>query len=402
MRRSLFLLVIICLLPAFTLYPRSKPVASIPFEMVGTYVVLKAKINNSSTLNLILDTGVRCTIITELFPEDSLSLNYSSYQELQGLGGNSGARALYSDSNTIVLNKKLKFTHRTAYYLENNFLNLSQQTGYKINGLLGADCFRDYIVQIDYTHRKVRFYQHENFEVPKGYGYMPMIIDRQKMYIQLSILETDYNRRNIKMLIDSGAELTAWFQTLTNNAVDIPEKSVRGRLGEGLSGEINGVFARVPQICIANFCVKDPIVAFPDSSTISEIVRSSDRDGTIGSQLLSRFNLMIDTHARKFYFKPNSSFKNPFSYNIAGIEIARVVYLIPQIEIINIWKSSPAEKAGLQTGDIITEINYEKTFGMTAEEVRNYFNRSRSKPLNITVNRNGAVMNFKVEMKAKI
>ena len=47
------------------------------------------------------------------------------------------------------------------------------------------------------------------------------------MYLHLSVLETEEELRTIKMLIDTGAELTAWFQTLTNNAVRIPQKSVK-------------------------------------------------------------------------------------------------------------------------------------------------------------------------------
>jgi len=164
-------------------------------------------------------------------------------------------------------------------------------------------------VQIDYTARKVRFYDKDKISVPKGYGVMPMTVEKQKMYINLSVLETDSARRSIKMLIDTGAELNAWFQTLTNKAITIPEKSIHGRIGQGLSGEVTGIFARVPQICIANFCVKNPIVVFPDSAVIAGIIQNSDRDGTIGSQLLSRFNLIIDPFNKQFYFKPTATSK---------------------------------------------------------------------------------------------
>jgi len=245
-------------------------------------------------------------------------------------------------------------------------------------------------------------YRHEQFIAPKGYGVMPMTLQRQKMYIHLSVLETDSARQTIKMLIDTGAELTAWFETLTNKAVNIPEKSIRGRIGEGLSGEINGVFARVQQLCIADFCVKDPIVAFPDSAAISQIARTSDRDGTIGGQLLNRFNLIIDTHNRKFYFKPNSTFKNPFTYNIAGIEVAHTSGLFPQVEVIHVWKDSPAERAGIQVGDLISEINFQRLSEISIAEVRHYFQKPSKNPLKMLVERNGSYKKLELEMKGKI
>jgi len=376
-------------------------VASIPFETVGSYIVLDARINQSSKLKMILDTGLRNTIITELFPGDSVDLKPGELHELQGLGEGKSFKAYQSEANNIQIGKII-LPNRMVSAFEEDFFNLSQQTGVKINGLLGVDFFRDYVVQIDYSNRRIRLYNHRQFTAPKGYGVMPMVLQRQKMYIHLSVLETDSARQTIKMLIDTGAELTAWFETLTNKAVNIPEKSIRGRIGEGLSGEINGVYARVQQLCIADFCVRNPIVAFPDSAAISDVVRTSDRDGTIGGQLLNRFNLIIDTNNRKFYFKPNSTFNKPFSYNIAGLEVAHTAGFLPQVEVIQVWKDSPAERAGIRIGDIITEINFQQLSQLSIAEVRHYFQTSSHKPLNLLIERNGSHKKLELEMIAKI
>jgi len=392
---------LIFLLFAENVSAKNKIVASIPFEMVGSYIVLDTKINQSSKLKMILDTGLRCTIVTELFAEDSLNLNYDELRDLQGLGFGKSFFAYESSDNNIQVGKII-LKNRPVYAFKEDVFNLSLQTGVKINGLVGVDFFRDYVVEIDYSSRRIRMYEPEVFVAPKGYGVMPMILQRQKMYIHLSVLETDSALQTIKMLIDTGAELTAWFETLTNKAVSIPEKSIRGRIGEGLSGEINGVFARVEQLCISNFCVKNPIVAFPDSTSIRQIVRTSDRDGTIGGQLLSRFNLIIDTRNRLFYFKPNSSFNKPFVYNIAGLEVAHGSGLLPHAEVITVWKDSPAERAGVQTGDIITEINYNKIFGLSISDIRHFFEVPSKIPLKLIIERNGSYKELLIDMKAKI
>lgn len=402
MRKLVFLVIYLFFsLVCMALRP-NKPLVSIPFEMVGSYIVVEVRINESSRLKFILDSGVRSTIITELLPGDSILLTYNNIRDLQGLGRGATLNALVSNDNTIFIGRKFKLFNKTIFVLQEDIFNLTRQTGTKINGLLGADFFQDYIVQIDYTARKVRFYDKDKISVPKGYGVMPMTIEKQKMYINLSVLETDSARRSIKMLIDTGAELNAWFQTLTNKAITIPEKSIHGRIGQGLSGEVTGIFARVPQICIANFCVKDPIVVFPDSAVISGIIQNSDRDGTIGSQLLSRFNLIIDPFNKQFYFKPNSNFKKPFVYNIAGIEVAQTYAFFPQIEVINVWKGSPAEQAGIKVGDLINEINFQKIFSMTLSQVRGYFEHASKRPLRMILQRDGKMLDVEVEMKAKI
>ena len=400
MRKALILIFGLFVLST-NLFCKNKLISTIPFEMVGSYIVVNVKVNNSTPLKMILDTGVRSTIITELFSDDNIEMKNGELRELQGLGAGNQLFAFESDSNNIMIGK-FELKNRLVYVLPDNIFKLTNQTGTKINGLLGVDMFRNNIVQLDYSARKIRIYDYENFEAPENYGVMPMIIQRQKLFIQLSVLETDSAKRSIKMLIDTGAELSAWFQTLTNKAITIPEKSIKGRIGQGLSGEVNGIFARIPQICIANFCVKNPIVAFPDSSSISGIIQNTDRDGTIGSQLLSRFNLIIDTQNKKFYFKPNENFKKSFVFNIAGIEIAQSIALLPQVEIVNIWKGSPAEQAGLEIGDIINEINYQKAFSLNLSEIRIFFERPSKLPLKLLVSRGGVTKEFSLNMKAKI
>jgi len=400
MRKALILVIGLFVLSTDS-FCKNKLIASIPFEMVGSYIVVNVRVNNSTTLKMILDTGVRSTIITELFSNDNIEMNKGELRELQGLGAGNQLFAYECDSNNISIGK-FELKNRLVYVLPDNIFKLSNQTGTKINGLLGVDLFRNNIVQLDYSVRKIRIYDYENFKAPKNYGVMPMIIQRQKLFIQLSVLETDSAKRNIKMLIDTGAELSAWFQTLTNKAITIPKKSIKGRIGQGLNGEVNGIFARIPQICIAHFCVKNPIVAFPDSSSISGIIQNTDRDGTIGSQLLSRFNLIIDTQNKKFYFKPNENFKKSFVFNITGIEIAQSIALLPQVEIVNIWEGSPAEQAGLEIGDIIDEINYRKTFALKLSEIRMFFERPSKLPLKLLISRGGVTKEFSLNMKAKI
>lgn len=402
MRRILALVIIILLAGDSAFAVRNRPVASVPFEMVGSFVVINVSVNGSGRLRFILDTGVRNTIITELHAEDSVDLEYSRMRELQGLGSGNVMNAYVSDGNTFQLNRKFKLSNRSVFVLTDDIFNLSRQTGSKINGIAGADFFANHVVAIDYSRRRLRFYDPATFVAPDDFGVMPMTLEGQKMYLHLSVLETEEELRTIKMLIDTGAELTAWFQTLTNNAVRIPQKSVKGRIGEGLSGEVTGIYARVPQICIANYCVRNPVVVFPDPQSIAGIIRDTDRDGTIGGQLLRRFNVIIDTHHRKFYFKPNAYFKKEFKYNVAGLEVVQAIDGIPQFEVIHVWDESPAARAGLRDGDMITAIDGQNVFSMTLAEMRAVFEKPSSRLLRIKVQRESKMLDFELDMKPRI
>lgn len=384
----------------FSANAKSKKIESIPFEMVGSYVVINVKINNSSPLNLILDSGIRNTIITELEPSDKISLNFSDVKDMMGLGGGSVLEAFTSNFNTLKIGK-LKFQNKTVYVLKNDVFNLSKHSGTKINGLIGVDFFQDHTVEIDYSSRRVRFYESETFEAPKGYGMLPISVESQKMFVELSVIESDSTHKQVKMLMDTGAELNAWFQTSTKESVKVPPKWVQGTIGEGLNGIITGKYSHIPQICFGDFCLRNAIVSFPDSATITGIVSNSKRDGTVGSQLLSRFNLFIDYKQRKFYFKPNSNFKKPYTYNVAGIEIIQYSPLIPVIEVMDVWANSPAAHAGVKRDDQIIEINGIRAFQMSIGEIRRIFETPSKRTLNLTLKREKEEIMVKIDMRDK-
>ena len=384
----------------FSANAKSKKIESIPFEMVGSYVVINVKINNSSPLNLILDSGIRNTIITELEPSDKISLNFSDVKDMMGLGGGSVLEAFTSNFNTLKIGK-LKFQNKTVYVLKNDVFNLSKHSGTKINGLIGVDFFQDHTVEIDYSSRRVRFYESETFEAPKGYGMLPINVESQKMFVELSVIESDSTHKQVKMLMDTGAELNAWFQTSTKESVKVPPRWVQGTIGEGLNGIITGKYSHIPQICFGDFCLRNAIVSFPDSATITGIVSNSKRDGTVGSQLLSRFNLFIDYKQKKFYFKPNSNFKKPYTYNVAGIEIIQYSPVIPVIEVMDVWANSPAAHAGVKRDDQIIEINGIRAFQMSIGEIRRIFETPSKHSLNLTLIREKEEVTVKIDMRDK-
>lgn len=397
MRRAVILAFLYFLVVDISAGNKPKSIASIPFELVGSYVIIKVKINNSSNLNLILDSGIRNTIITELMPGDQMTLNYSDVKELMGLGGGDHLEAYASNSNTLKIGK-IKFDYKTVFVLKNDVFNLSKHTGTKINGLIGLDFFQDYAIEIDYSNKRVRFYNSKTLGSPVGYGVLPITIESQKMFVELTVLQSDSTRKPVKMLLDTGAELNAWFQTTSKESVHLPAKWIQGTIGEGLNGIITGKYGHIPQICFGDFCLIKPIVSFPDSSTINGIIANSKRDGTIGSQLLSRFNLFIDYADKKFYFKPNGNFKNRYSYNVAGIEIVQITPLFTLSEVLAVWKNSPAEKAGVLKGDQIMEVNGTRAFEYSLSEIRKIFETPSRNPLKLVLKREKEEVTVEIDM----
>ena len=74
---------------------------TLPIELVNNLVIIKVQINASDTLKFLLDTGVKTSVLTELFPDQKLNLDYQGYVNILGLGGQDTIKAKLSPNNKI-------------------------------------------------------------------------------------------------------------------------------------------------------------------------------------------------------------------------------------------------------------------------------------------------------------
>jgi len=69
-----------------------------------------------------------------------------------------------------------------------------------------------------------------------------------------------------------------------------------------------------------------------------------------GNELLRRFNMIINYGQKEIHLLPNSHFGEPFDYSYTGLGF----YVMDgNIQVEDVVKDSPADKAGFKVGDII-------------------------------------------------
>ncbi|WP_243347431.1 aspartyl protease family protein [Parabacteroides sp. FAFU027] len=401
MKFAVILLSFWMLIPQIEISGKSKKIASIPFEVVGSYIVIKARINKSSPLNLILDSGIRSTLITELTAKDSVSLNYSQNVFLKGLGVGNQLQAFTSTGNDIDIGK-IRLQNQSLYVLAEDVFNLSRHTGTKINGLIGSDFFQGHVVEINYDRRRIVFYEDEGFIAPKKYSPLELDVEGLKMFVHIQVVDPSGHTKTVKMLVDTGAELAAWFRAYGVSPVALPKSSIHGFIGQGLNGEITGFIGRIPRIKIGSAVIFNPVVSFPDSTSIADVFTESQRDGTIGSQILSRFNLIFNEPDNTLYVRPNARFSDGWSYNIAGIELVQMDPLLRLSEVLYVWANSPAEKAGVQKGDRILEVNGKRGFDTDINEIKGMFEVSSKRPMRMILLRGDKTVSVEIDMKSKL
>jgi len=193
----------------------------------------------------------------------------------------------------------------------------------------------------------------------------------------------------LKVLLDTGASNSLWVDEGSLPEFSLPDHARKAYLGSGLSGDVFGHLLRFENIYIDRFELSDVIVSLPDSSSIENAIGLDQRNGSIGAEILRRFNLIIDYPNELITFSRNSDFPDPFTYNMTGIEVMAPYPEIHYYTISQIREGSPAEKAGLLVDDEIISINNTRVTELTMNELYKKFQLKKGKKIKMVINRNG-------------
>ena len=407
----------------------------IPFQLSSNLILIDTKLNNVE-LKLILDTGSDNNILFSVPVEETLIVNNAIKTKITGLGSNQPIEAIIS-SNNIFECKDYKDKNFNILILNQDDINIINKLGIEMNGILGYSFFKDRIVEINYENKKITIHKDNRILKKrniKKYSKEKISIIDNKPYIEVNSI-INSTPKNLKLLFDTGLSDGLWL--FQNDSLKMPKKNIEDILGLGLSGNVIGKRARVNEVNLSKYIFKDVLVAYPDSLSYSNINIVSNRNGSIGGELLRRFNLLIDYKNKEIYFKPNENFKNSFTYNMSGIDIEqsgnelikedlkldygaialnlnestfnnpvlRVNYkytLKPAFIVSFIRVDSPAYNADIRKGDKIISINNNKAHTFTLQNITNLFQSEDGKKIKMEVERDGKIIEVVFYLKKLI
>lgn len=388
------------------------------FEQVNNLIVVPVELNGVK-LSFVLDTGVNTTLVFTA-AQDSLRMMNASKIFFKGMGAEKPMPAIRSEGNTLKIGKALNrdFTFFTVNEWE---LDLSYRMGVPIHGIIGYDFFKDFIVEIRYLRKKLVIHD------PERYRYrncrrcedFQLSMHKNKPYIRLLVSIEDKIPVYLNLLIDSGSSEAIWLFENKEKNIILPEKHFRDFLGYGFGGSIYGARSRIRELRLGKYKLKDVTTGFPDTTFTKGLNTHKARDGSLGSQVLNRFRVILDYQGRQIRLRPNRNFGNSFDYDMSGISVAhagnRLVkewkpparkfdeegtnvletrmeftfYLKPEYMIVEIRPGSPAQRAGLKVGDILKTINGRSAYRFDLEDIIELFSSKAGKKIRLEVESEG-------------
>lgn len=345
------------------------------FNFVHNMVVVHLKINNKGPYNFVLDTGVGLMIITDPKLVDSLDIKNRRSITVSGMGEGKDFEAVVTSGLKVSL-PGITANDISAAILKKDDFGLSNYVGLPIHGLLGYEFFSSFAVKINFTDSTIVAALSKDMHTFKHGERLPITIEDHKPYMVSKVAITGKEKKDNKLIVDLGAGHPLSLENFVDQNSGLPDKFIASNLGVSLTGPIRGYLARVNEIDIGKYVIKNVITSFPEIDTLKNKLLSIKRNGNIGMDILKRFNMIFDYENGWLYLKPNGSLHDPFEHDMSGIEYYAASPDLKRIFISNVEKGSAAAEIGLQKGDEILSINFKPVEKMSIQQIDDLF-RSR-------------------------
>lgn len=187
-----------------------------------------------------------------------------------------------------------------------------------------------------------------------------------------------------------------------------------------------GKGVKFPSLILGKTRLNEIKVAYPAVKTFDSLTLEKNRLGSIGAELLSRFKVLIDYPNKLLMLIAGGTTKQPFYYNLSGIELAyegvqMVKQRLPSVQrkgatgnsgieillndryqlifhpaltVTYVRFNSPAYYAGIKVGDILMQINGKKAHQLSMEKVPNILQKEPEEKIKLIIRREEHKLKF--------
>jgi len=315
------------------------PLVLVPATTIGNYLIVEARWDRHGPYRFLVDTGSSTTIVTaELaarYPAKNVPPEALPRVRVRSASG----ETTVLPSTTLRRLELGAARFEDVQVLVHDFKELSNHLGVKIDGLLGFPLFRETVLTLDYPKSRLLLQPRHPAPLHPG-AIIPFNNERRIPFITLALGDQPFTA-----LIDSGSDAPLTLN-LAGLATDFEILPRPGTLIGTLTGDhLQHVGRWRAPLEIGEYQIPRPIVDVTDAFS------------SLGGGILRHFTVTFDQERNRvtFHRETHSQVVLPPKRS-SGLSFSK---LPAYWRVLSVVPNSPAERAGVQTGDLVSRIDYQ-------------------------------------------
>lgn len=346
---------------------------TIPFELAGRHVLVQVSVDKSRPLTFVLDTGADKAIIgLDLARELGLKLQGQVNARGAGPGVQSGSQVRGATWSLVGF---AAVSQPISYALP--MTELSPAMGRRIDGIVGGEFIRQFVVELDYQAKQLRLHRPETYTYTGPGEEVPLeFVDNTHPTIAARVTPVGGAPIDGRFMFDIGSGQALALHTPFVRAQKLLEgnlQTIRAIGGAGAGGQVSGRVGRVESLQIGSVTLSQPITMF--SQDEAGAFANPQLAGNIGAMIAMRFRVFLDYSRRRMILEPTSRLHEPFDRAFAGLALRASGTNFGTVHVTDVLENSPASEAGLAVGDEVTAVDGTAIDQLTLQKVNEMFEK---------------------------
>jgi len=367
----------------------------IPFELIDNGIFLKAQVNNSRPLTFSVDTGAGIFGVITARTAESLGLKSRGKYSTGAVGGDI---QFSSVSGVSISLPGIELLNQQVAVLP---FDDSSDDGPEVEGALGHDFLKQFVVEIDYAAGVINLYDPASYQYSGPGEVVPIEIVDSSPLMRVK-MTTDKGRVvEGRCIVDTGLSGTLVFHAafVKRNHLLSGMKTVQAADSDEVGGKYSRRIGRAKSLQFGRLVIENPVVSF---SVAGDPGGESEIPGVIGTEIFRRFKMILDYPRRRIIFEPNAHLAEPYEEDMSGLALVPVgkgrekIFKAQQVLI-----NTPAAEAGLRAGDVITAIDNTPASGFTLNRISKLFMQD-GREVSLSIKRSRKPIEIKIKLRRLI
>jgi hypothetical protein len=251
---------------------------------------------------------------------------------------------------------------------------------------------------MDHEKSVLNIYGNDSFDSQAAGEAFDLSFSQGIPVVKATIEDHRNSRQQVSLLVDTGADVPFAFHSNDDLELRPPQNAPRSYISEGIKGDVYGQWARINAIHIGPYTMDNCIVVYPTEG-FEDVVATLGQNGFFGLDAQRRFTLTFDYRHSRMYLKPNSLFRVPFEFNMAGLVLRTLRN--GHKEVADVLPDSPGQLAGIRKGDRIIAVEGKPASSLSASESERLFTQE-NRSLMISIERDRSIIDAKLILKRMI